>query len=189
MKIIINKKNLKKKKGSYSNIRIKGQAVLDESMNRFSEKLSKEIIKEIIQIISNPKSKENEITGSLHIIENTMNMIILDWELLTNLMMSLIKTTHVTKNSIQDRIMDMHDFICDSFLENQVVSKEKYEGFIIELLDFYENNKNLHWKFVCSIATILVLMIKKDSYLFPLIAVKWFLKNLVSDIERLRHIS
>jgi hypothetical protein len=175
--------------GIYSNIRITSQTILKECLNKFSPKLILNILPDIIKIISNKESKENEITGSIYLMEGQLPKIISNFDLFNLFIFNIINISHITKNTIQERIFELFDYFIDSYYENNI-NKSQYEQIINNLLLFIKNNQNnLHWKIISLISTILVFMIKFEKYCLPINAIQFLINNLNSDIDKLRQIS
>lgn len=179
---------------SYSSVRRKAQDVLMASVTKFSHKVLESFLPRVIATISDTSSTDEQITGARYIIErpSSVRTILLDWDLLSQLMMSLCQTSHVEKQTVQDRLLELYDIYFASFYQTSMDDRavELYHKLVHDILDLAERNPNWHWKFQIMVASLFSLLIRTDSrVLFPIAGVKWLFRALVSDIERLRQIA
>jgi hypothetical protein len=148
----------------------------------------------MISMINDPNTSDEKRTGAIYLVERQITKnIISNWNHLFQIMKCICETHFVTKQTIQDRIMELYETLFNSAYQLSFHGKEeieKYKEFILYLISFEENNPNLHWKYKSIIASFLILFIRLDENVkYPLEGVKWFLKNMNSDIEKIRSLS
>jgi hypothetical protein len=77
----------------------KAQSVFTNCMKRFPEAISKPLIPKVLQALCNKDSTDGQRTGAVYILErpSIMTIITYDWELLSQLMIAMCKTSHIEK--------------------------------------------------------------------------------------------
>lgn len=171
---------------NYSVVRKKSQNILVSCFKRFPIRVSQLFIPSIILTISNPKSTEDETTGAIYILEKLLQRAIISNPGLTlSLMLNLTKTHHVKKQSTQDRIMELFESLFHLFYQFPIESQEVLNQFSNDIFKVVDNN-NLHWKYLVTIGTCFLLLVRSDSILLPPNAIEFIMIQLTSDIEKLR---
>jgi hypothetical protein len=151
-------------------------------------------IPSMISLIHDPNTSDEKRTGAIYLVERQIPKIVIsNWDLLFQMMKCICETHFVTKQTIQDRIMELYETLFNSAYQLTFKGKEqveKYREFILYLISFEKINPNLHWKYQSIIASFLILLIRFDQEVkYPLEGVTWFLKNMNSDIEKIRSLS
>ena len=98
--------------------------------------------------------------------------------------------------------MELHDTLFNYTYQLKIKNekeKEDYFYFISSLIKFEEmESNNLHWKYQSIIGSFLILLIRStndnelnkfENIKFPIIGIKWFLKNLTNEIDKIRSLS
>eukprot|EP01080_Neovahlkampfia_damariscottae_P004215 gene4215-7552_t len=178
---------------TYSKIRKKSQNILEICLKRFSTKVTFQFLPNLISLINDENIEDEKRTGAIYILERQISKnIISNWKSLFQIMNCISKTYFVTKQTIQDRIMELHDSLFNHTYQLKIKNENEkldYQKFIENLIKIEKNESNLHWKYQSIIGSFLILLIRSDNIKYPISGIKWFLNNLTNDIDKIRILS
>jgi proteasome activator subunit 4 len=178
---------------SYSVVRRKAQNVLVSVLHKFSNQLIESLVPQWIDILSDRVSNDEQRTGAIYLLEKSasLNAIVGDWALLSRLLLSLCQTSHIEKQSIQNRLGELFEVYFGAYYHlplNDQHQVEQYTQLVTKLVELGEKNPNWHWKYQTLVCSFLMLLIRAD-YRFPMNGVLYMFKSLVSDLEKIRQVA
>ncbi|KAG2394162.1 hypothetical protein C9374_003926 [Naegleria lovaniensis] len=178
---------------SYSEVRKRAQSVLMSCINKFSDKVIKSFLPRLIEVLVDKKSTDEQRTGCIFILEKpfAVSCVIRDWDLCSKFLLALFQTSHIEKQSIQQRLAQLFETYFNAFYHIQIANekdRQKYERIILETTEIAKSKGGWHWKYHTFASSFLMLMIRPDQ-LFPVEAAKFFFKQMISDLEKSRIIA
>jgi len=178
---------------SYSEVRKRAQSVLMSCINKFSDKVIKSFLPKVIDALADKNSSDEQRTGTIFILEKpfAVSSVIRDWDLCSKFLMALCQTSHIEKQSIQQRLAQLFETYFNAFYHVQIASnqeKEKYSKLIYDVTELAKSNGGWHWKYHTLVTSFLMLMIRPDQP-YPIEPAKFMLRQMTSDLEKTRIIA
>ncbi|KAL0486457.1 26S proteasome subunit beta-4 [Acrasis kona] len=176
---------------SYSIVRRKAQSVLISILHKFHIRLTESIMPKIIQILCDKNLSDQQWTGAIYLLEkqSSVNAILGNWDLLSQLFVGLCQTSHIVKHSIQNRLSELFDVYFNTYYHIPLIGQEyitKYHSLVNKLVELHDSR--MHWKYQTLICSFLLLLIRSDC-IFPINGCMYLFKCLTSDLEKIRQVS
>lgn len=179
--------------GSYSIVRRKAQRVLFAGFVKFSEKVVRRFLPRFMDALKKSDSTDDERTGAIYCLEKyaSVKNIIRDWNMMSQFLISISSTSHIDKQTIQDRLAALYDTYFNAFYHISITKENvnRYNDLLLSLLDLVEGAHSMHWKYQTLVTSFIMLMIRADGVLIPPRVAGYLCRQMVSDIDKIRHIA
>jgi proteasome activator subunit 4 len=178
---------------SYSVVRKKAQRVLFATYGKFAEKVVLKYLPRFIDALKDPNSTDDERTGAIYCLEKyaSVKNVIRNWDMMHRFLISICQTAHIERQTVQERLAALYDTYFSAFYHVAITSENisQYNNLLLSLVELVESNKNMHWKYQTLVTSFLMLMVRADKVVVPIPVATYFFKQMISDIDKIRHIS
>ncbi len=179
--------------GSYSEVRKRAQRVLFAGLVKFSEKVTCQFLPRFMEALRKTDSTDDERTGAIYCLEKFISVknIIRDWDLMSQFLICISSTSHIDKQSIQDRLASLYDTYFNAFYHISITKEnvDRYNDLLLSLLDLVEKSQSMHWKYQTLVSSFIMLMIRADGILLPPRVAAYMCRQMISDIDKIRSIA